>query len=644
MPLTGRGGRRALLPAHPPLSARSVAAAVVRPIRREPLLWLMVAVAAAAYAVYSMFQYAHFGEGYDLGIFDQTVYHYSHFQVPASSLKPLPDILADHFSPILALLAPLFWLWDDARTLLLVQALLLALAAVPIFLIVRDRLGRIPAYLLTASYLVFWGIQAGVASEFHELAFAPLLMSLVLLAVERARWGWYWVALIALLCVKEDFSLFAIFLGLYLLTMREWRRGAVTLGLGVVWYVVVIKLIMPALDPQGVYVHWMYGQFGSNAASAAWKAVSHPGFTVSTLFGNATKRHTLEYLFVPFLCLSLCSRAVLLVIPLVAERFLSTFTHLWTTHYYYSFQIAAILVIGSAFGIQTLLGLVHRTNLNVSRRVERGAVLVLTGAVLVLNVQFARGFPINYLIHSAFYATPPFAPGAARAVALIPPSASVAAQDTLVPHLSARQTVAEITHGTGDTDYIVANVINSYGLANINGGLAGISRFVDRHLPSYTPVGYFDGWLVLQSPRVQRPLPRTRALRIESGPAGARLWAAYGLWFRTLKGYFLRLELCRASAGCYSRAGPAFRAANRDLDRTLSAIRSELTPGCSQLLGPAAAAASQVSGLLEKIRRSGELGDPRALAAARAQLRVLTRDRDGLGFLIRFGTLCHVTA
>ncbi|WP_344328620.1 DUF2079 domain-containing protein, partial [Kitasatospora putterlickiae] len=76
--------------------------------------------------------------GFDLGIFHQGVAGYADLGLPVSPVKsyhhefpPGFSLLGDHFSPILAVLAPLYWIWEDPRALILGQALLLA-AGVPL--------------------------------------------------------------------------------------------------------------------------------------------------------------------------------------------------------------------------------------------------------------------------------------------------------------------------------------------------------------------------------------------------------------------------------------------------------------------------------------------------------------------------------
>jgi uncharacterized membrane protein len=86
--------------------------------------WVWVTAAAcgftAAYALISLFRHWRFGSGYDLGIFDQAVWLMSRFEAPASTISGYAHIFGDHFSPVLILLAPLYWVAPAPETLLIV--------------------------------------------------------------------------------------------------------------------------------------------------------------------------------------------------------------------------------------------------------------------------------------------------------------------------------------------------------------------------------------------------------------------------------------------------------------------------------------------------------------------------------------------
>ncbi|CAM5684278.1 hypothetical protein SCYAM73S_04457 [Streptomyces cyaneofuscatus] len=90
------------------------------------------AVLCGLYFLYSYLQYSRFGSpSWDLGIFEQEVRAYADIRAPIVDIKgPGYLILGDHFSPIVALLAPLYWLWPSAESLLFAQAAFFALGAV----------------------------------------------------------------------------------------------------------------------------------------------------------------------------------------------------------------------------------------------------------------------------------------------------------------------------------------------------------------------------------------------------------------------------------------------------------------------------------------------------------------------------------
>ncbi|PIU02220.1 hypothetical protein COT66_01120, partial [Candidatus Shapirobacteria bacterium CG09_land_8_20_14_0_10_49_15] len=94
--------------------------------RLAKLLVAWVIGLGVAYAILSILRHNHFQSGgFDLGIYDQAVWQYANFLNPYNTVKT-SHILGDHLTLTLPLLAPLFWLWDDVRSLLIFQAFWLA--------------------------------------------------------------------------------------------------------------------------------------------------------------------------------------------------------------------------------------------------------------------------------------------------------------------------------------------------------------------------------------------------------------------------------------------------------------------------------------------------------------------------------------
>src|SRR5262249_62172530 len=136
---------------------------------------------------------------YDLVIFDQAVRSYAHFRPGISIIKGLHNgfgphfsVLGDHWSPILAVLAPLYWLFDGPQTLLVAQAVLFALAIPPIWVFTRRAFGGgqaavVAAYVVSVVYLLSWPIASALHFNFHEVAFAPVLTAGALERRQAAR-------------------------------------------------------------------------------------------------------------------------------------------------------------------------------------------------------------------------------------------------------------------------------------------------------------------------------------------------------------------------------------------------------------------------------------------------------------------------
>src|SRR5438445_7832303 len=90
-------------------------------------------IAALTYAAISIYRHDHFASNaFDLGVQDQTVWGYSQLQMIPNTVEMIRNLLGDHFHPILMTLAPLYWICNDVRVLLIVQAFLIAAGGIPI--------------------------------------------------------------------------------------------------------------------------------------------------------------------------------------------------------------------------------------------------------------------------------------------------------------------------------------------------------------------------------------------------------------------------------------------------------------------------------------------------------------------------------
>ena len=603
---------------------------------RDPLVLGLPLAAFVAYAAYAVVNHVRYGTGYDLGIFSQAVWHYSRFEAPESTVIGISNLLGNHFHPIVASLTPLYWVWADPIVLLVAQAALVAASIVPVHLFAAQRLGRLGGLLVAVAYASYWGLHAGVGYEFHEVAFAPVLIALAILFGERRRWVPFAVAIAALLLVKEDMSILVAFFGLWLMLRREWRPGAITFAAGLAWFFLTTEVLIPALSDSGRFDFWSYQELGDDLPDALVQIATHPWRPFEVFFSEGQKVETTLLLLVPFLGLSLCSRIGILALPLVLERMLSTTESYWATDFHYSLTVAPVLAMAAAAGLANVVRWA-------GDRVPRGPAVTGVGAAMVVAslvaaVQIAH---LDRLLERGFWRPRSYSGPVTRALDRIPPRASVAAPDFMVPHLSTRDVVAEISPGTAQTDYVAIGVDHPVGSVTGNQTFREQNEVVLQRLDRYVPVFYELGWMVLQredlarGPGVLTPVPplRGRALR-RVADDGVRALVAHGG----------ELVGCAAAGprapACFERAGADFRAAHARLVEVVGDARPELRGGCRHLgvlaLRGAAALASEV----ERVRERGRAGDT---AGAGRELREVQRSAEALdlsGRVRRLPALC----
>jgi uncharacterized membrane protein len=325
-------------------------------------------LAAALYSTFALYRFYQFNSAtYDLVIFDQAVDSYAHFQPGISIVKGLHNgfgphfsVLGDHFSPIIATLAPLYWIHNGPQDLLLAQSVLFALAIPPIWVFVRravggGRRGTVAAYLVSLTYAVSWPIAAAVAFDFHEVAFAPVLTAVALERLQAGKIRTALVAIGALLLVKEDMGLLVAGIGVVLLVSRQHLTRQRLLGAGLIAggltaMVISIYVIIPAMGGRADY-YFAYSAFGTNTPQALLHMAEHPLRALNELVTPRTKLHTMIWLFGAFAFLPLLSPITIAAIPLLLERMLAnTSPNWWGVNFQYNAFLVVILLFAAVDG------------------------------------------------------------------------------------------------------------------------------------------------------------------------------------------------------------------------------------------------------------------------------------------------------
>src|SRR5262245_16405979 len=103
-------------------------------------MFAAVGLTAGVWSTWAIMRHNAFGTfGFDFGIYAQGMWLLSRFQTPFVTIMGR-QLFGDHTSFILLPLVPFYWVVPSAKVLIIAQATALSAAAIPLYLLARDKL------------------------------------------------------------------------------------------------------------------------------------------------------------------------------------------------------------------------------------------------------------------------------------------------------------------------------------------------------------------------------------------------------------------------------------------------------------------------------------------------------------------------
>ncbi|MBI4882842.1 MAG: DUF2079 domain-containing protein [Actinobacteria bacterium] len=378
---------------------------------------------------------------YDMGIYDQGIWLISRGE-QFMSVRGM-NFWGHHFNVIAYLFVPAYWLGAGPEFLYVVQALALALGAVPTYLIARDKL-RSPWWglLFAVVYLMYAPVQWISWAMFHPeaLVITPFLFAWWF--ATRERWGWFFAMVLLALSTREDVALAVIMLGLVLAIYmrgapdyrRILQRCGVTVVLAGVWYVVATKLVLPYFNDgkEPFYITYFYGNYGSDTPEILGTIIRHPNRVISdavqhdriVFYKQMSWPMGWVYLANPL--------GLLMALPQLLASVIGLSPYARIIKYQYTSVMIAPMIIASIHGAYTL------SKLRALRAVLPIWLLLCSFTSNVAWSPSPLGEDVNYFVWSRDH---PRHDSMRTALTFIPPDASVTASYQLLPHLSHRREI-----------------------------------------------------------------------------------------------------------------------------------------------------------------------------------------------------------
>lgn len=339
---------------------------------RRLLIHLPVAIMIGAYVIRFASLSVNVFDGYgdppfDMALFDQGIWLLSRFHAPFVTVMGR-DLFGDHTCFIVLLVVPLYWIWPHAQLLLVLQTLLLAGAAVPIYMVARKYLeSTVLATAMVAVYLLNPALQNGNLEQFHPEAFSVMGIALAIYAALEWQPRLLIAAVIVCLLVKQDAGMLIMPFGLWVAWRRNLKWGLGIFAAAAAWQFIAFEVIV-------------YAFLGTTSFQADRIPFGGMGGVFRTFFFHATTfwRYALSgHRPFYFWQMGVSTGWVFLISPEIAaitilsflENYLSQFPYMHQILYHYSLPLVPVLVLGTIWAISR-------------RRTETGR-SVLTGVSLV---------------------------------------------------------------------------------------------------------------------------------------------------------------------------------------------------------------------------------------------------------------------
>jgi uncharacterized membrane protein len=315
-------------------------------------------------------------DAFDLGNMDQAIWNTLHghpfrFTNRGMDWQGPPTRLGLHVEPIFLLLAPLYLIHSGPETLLVTQSIALALGGLPLFLLARRRLPALPLVgaAFVAAYYLCPQLLGEALWDFHPVALATPLLLAALWALDARRYGWFAVAAVLAALTKEDVALSLVPLGLLIwFAHGRPRLGQVVVLLSVAWTALCFFVILPHFsgDASGGNTYWYrYAWLGSSAGAATANLATHPWLVLQTLLTSPARLGYLGSIlliggglsiFAPFLWLA--------ALPELAVNLLSSHAEQYSGFFQYNATLIPYLMAAGIYGAAAFY--------NLRCRVERG--------------------------------------------------------------------------------------------------------------------------------------------------------------------------------------------------------------------------------------------------------------------------------
>ncbi len=329
-------------------------------------IWMIIAIFTLIFCSISIVNHYLFRtEAFDLGIYNNIIYSYSHFKFNYTTIQqPIVwHAFSDHFEPIFFLFAPLNYLFGS-YTLLYVQIALIIMGGLGMMLWAKEVTeNNNLAIAILFQFYSMWGVYSALSFDFHNNVTAAMLVPWLALFIHQQQWKKVIIIWILMLSCKENMALYTAFVcaGFTLHYFKEPTKRNNLLLLSVtsfIYFFVTIKVIIPHFQVHGTgYLYNnMYKSLGNTPTEIMDNVINRPGYLFAQIFENFIDNPTYNGIKSETHFAVLLSGGIFLIyrpqflvmlIPIYVQKMFNQEPTKWGINYHYSIEFVPIICMAT---------------------------------------------------------------------------------------------------------------------------------------------------------------------------------------------------------------------------------------------------------------------------------------------------------
>jgi len=359
--------------------------------------------------------------GYDLGINDQTVWRYSTFQIPVTTIDPLPTKtkLATHVELVYAIISPFYWIWSNPIMLILVRNAWFCFSGVAVYFLSRKKgLSVFVGSSIVFAYLGFYGVQSAIWFDVHSASFAAAFLMWFIYFLEIKKKIPSIIFFFLAITAKENIALLTFLTSFVFFVKQRTKLLAFFMAASIAYLLFIFFIFFPQI----MHVKYLYAAQNGTINS----------LNPLDLFKSSENLQVYLYSLLSFGFLPLLSPLSLL--PALGDL---------ATYFMFGSNLPAAQGLFGHYRITLTPFLIWSVILGIGRFKKLNKWYI--GLYLIIStmlVQYVLHLPLSYLTKQWLWTQPQ----AVKSINLVinndlPKNASVVSQNNITPHIAHRDKI-----------------------------------------------------------------------------------------------------------------------------------------------------------------------------------------------------------